>query len=321
MAASARRARRRRLLPMGDRSWRPLAEAQQGLLSWRQLRELGVTHAEVRHHVLMERWAHRSTEVVSTTTGPLSPEQRLWLGVLHAGPTAMVAGVNAAEQHGLKGWHRDEVTVLVSNPMSFEPLAGYRFFRSRRPGEVLRDPGKQPATCRLEPALLLFASQERSLRTALGSLAAATQQRLTTPDDLRMWVRKLAPLRRANQIREFLADLDGGAQSLTEAEVHRLCRDYGIRPPDTQQLRRDRQGRRRYTDCEWVLPGGRTLVLEIDGGFHDDVLQAMADRARNRKLTSPNRIVVACSAYEVRHEPWAVMEDLIALGVPRLLAS
>lgn len=61
----------------------------------------------------------------------------------------------------------------------------------------------------------------------------------------------------------------------------------------------------------------RAFLDDLDGGFHDDVLQAMADRARNRKLTTPDRIVVSCSAFEVRHEPFSLMEDPIALGVPR----
>lgn len=265
----------------------------------------------------MGRWAPRSTEVVSTTTGPLSPEQRLWLGVLHGGPTAMIAGLNAAELHGLKRWQRDEITVLVSNPMSFEPVEGYRFFRSRRSRGLLLGRGELPVM-KLEPALVLFASDEPHLRTALGALAAAVQQKLTTPAKLREWVGLLAPLPRAAPIRQFLDDLSGGAQSFAEAEALRLFREWGIARPSMQQPRRDRAGRRRFTDCEWKLSDGRTLVLEIDGGFHDDVLQAMGDRARNRKLATRRRQAIQCSTFELRHEPFEVMEDLIALGVPRV---
>lgn len=302
---------------MSDERWRDLAASQEGLLSWRQLRALGVTHAEVRHHVLMGRWAHRSREVVSATTGPLSPEQRLWLGVLHAGETAMIAGLSAAAVRGLKGWHREDITVLVSNPLSFEPLEGYRFFRSRKPTNLLRGPGELP-TARIEPAVLLFASREPHLRTALGSLAAVVQQKLTTPDKLREWVKLLTPLWRAPDIRVFLDDLDGGAQSLAEVDAGCLFREWGIKAPDRQVKRKDSTGRTRFTDCEWKLDDGRTLVLEINGGFHDDVLQSMADQRRNRKLTTSTRSVVSCSAFELRHEPYEVMTDLIALGVPRL---
>ena len=59
-------------------------------------------------------------------------------------------------------------------------------------------------------------------------------------------------------------------------------------------------------------------MLEVDGGFHDEVSQRGDDRARQRALTTTGRIVVSCSAHEIRYEAWAVMEDLIALGVPRV---
>ncbi len=301
---------------MGDRLWRELADAQAGLLSRRQLRGLGVTESEIRHHVAMERWAHRSSGVVSTTTGPLSLEQRLWLGVLHAGPTAMVGGLSAAERLGLKHWGRDDVTILVGNPLSFDPLPGFRFFRTRRPFKLLVAPGELP-TCRIAPAVLLFASTEPHLRTALGAVTATVQQRLTTPDELLEWIRLLTPLRRARHFRELLGDVTDGAQSLAEVDFRRACRRYGLQQPTRQRVRYDRRGRKRCTDNEWQLPNGILVILEIDGAFHDDVLQATEDRARNRRLSGPGRIVVQCTAWEARHEPERLIEDLIALGVPR----
>lgn len=300
---------------MADRLWEGLAEAQAGLLSHRQLRGLGVSRGEIRNHVRVGRWASRSGEVVSTTTGPLSLEQRLWLGVLHGGPSAMVGALNAAEVHGLKRWEREEITILVSNPMSFEPIGGFRFFRTRRPFKLLIAPGELPV-CRLEPAVLLFAAHEPHLRTALGAVTATVQQRLTTHERLVDWLDQLTPLRRAKHIRALLGDVAGGAQSMAEVDLHKSCREYGVRPPDAQRPRTDSRGRRRYTDAEWRLADGRVVVLEVDGSFHDDVMQATEDRRRNRRLTTPGRTVVQCSAWEMRHEPWEVMEDLIALGVP-----
>lgn len=302
---------------MGDRLWRELASCQAGLLSHRQLRGLKVSRGEIRNHVNVGRWASRSGEVVSTTTGPLSPEQRLWLGVLHGGPSAMVGGLNAAEVHGLKRWERDEITILVSNPMSFEPLPGYRFFRTRRPFKSLIAPGELPV-CRLEPAVLLFAAHEPHLRTALGAVTASVQQRLTTTERLTVWLDQLTPLRRARHLRDLLGDVSGGAHSMAEVDLRKACRAHGVRPPDSQRPRTDNRGRRRYTDAEWRLADGRTLVLEVDGSFHDDPAQATLDRRRNRQLTTSTRTVVQCSAWEIRHEPWEVMEDLVALGVPRI---
>ncbi|MCY7402734.1 MAG: hypothetical protein LH477_17585 [Nocardioides sp.] len=167
----------------------------------------------------------------------------------------------------------------------------------------------------------MFSGYEFNQRTAHGALAAVVQQRLTTPARLRTSLTSMAPLRRAKEFRLLLDDLEGGAQSLAEVDVKKACREFDVALPSTQKRRRDRAGRLRFTDCEWQLSDGRVVVLELDGSFHDDVLEATEHRARNRKLTTTMRVVVQCSAYEIRHAPWEVMEDLVALGVPRLSAA
>src|SRR5690349_18695100 len=95
--------------------WGELARAQAGVLSWRQLRALGVPRAVVRNKLSSGRWARRTEEVLTTTTGALSPEQRLWMAVLHCGPNAMIGGLTAAGLHGLRNWQRDDVCVIVPN--------------------------------------------------------------------------------------------------------------------------------------------------------------------------------------------------------------
>lgn len=296
--------------------WRALALLQHGLLSQRQLNELGVTRATVRSHLRARRWSQRSSSVYSITTGPLSWEQRLWRAVLHAGTDALIGGLTAAKVHGMRNWERAEITVLVANPLSFEPLDGVRFFRTRRAAADLRAPGDLPL-CRIAPAVLLFAAYEPVRRTGHGAVAAAVQQRLTTTTELASWLERLHPLRGARGFRALLGDIADGAQSVAEVDLRRACRRHHVQQPASQRARRDRRGRQRYTDAEWPLADGRTLVLEVDGAFHDDVLQAGADRARNRRLTTLDRVVVSCTAYELRHDPGSVMEDLIALGVPR----
>jgi hypothetical protein len=297
-------------------AWQRLARHQEGMISQRQLNELGVTRAFVRNQVRADRWVSRTSSVFSTTTGPLSWKQEVWRALLHAGPGALLGGLTAAKVHGLRNWDRDTITVLVTNDLSFEPIDGVVFFRTRRLIPLLQAPAPLPV-CRVAPAILLFAAHERSRRTAHGAVAATVQQRLTTVAELARWIELLRPLRRAREFRGLLDDLAGGAQSLAEVDLRRACRESRIKLPDSQRARRDRSGRRRYTDAEWRLADGRILVLEVDGAFHDDVLQAAADRARNRKLTTSNRVVVSCSAYELRYDAASVMEDLIALGVPR----
>ena len=271
----------------------------------------------MRNQVRAGRWAERTHSVYTTTTGPLSREQRLWVAVEHAGPDALIGGLTACELHGMKNWSRDDITVLVDQDLSFDPVDGVRFFRTRRSLSAMRHPTALPRSARVEPAVLLFAGHERSTRTALGAISATVQQRLTTPANLLEWTRTLRPLRRAASIRELLADIAGGSESLAEIDVLRLCRAWGLAPPRRQKKRRDRSGRLRFTDCEWDLPDGRVLVLEIDGGFHIDVENYTDDVQRHRGLTTDRRVVIRCTTYEVRHEPVGLMRDLIALGVPR----
>ena len=79
-------------------------------------------------------------------------------------------------------------------------------------------------------------------------------------------------------------------------------------------------GRWRYTDCEWDLPGGTTLVLEVDGAFHMEVEHWEDDLRRHRGLTRPGRLIVRCTSREIRDEPFQVAGDLRALGLRALCA-
>lgn len=293
-----------------------LVEKQAGIVARRQLLTYGVDRFHVRNQVAADRWVEQTPRVVSTTTGPLSLEQRRWLAVLHAGPRSMLGGLTAAAVHGLAGWERETITVLVDDELSFEPVPGVRFFRSRRPFDLLLNPGPGIARCRLEPAVLLWAGYDAKVRPAHGVLAAVVQQRLTTADRMIEWVDLLRPLRRAKPFKRTLSDVAGGSHSLAEIAVRRMCRRFGMPLPHRQRQRVDTAGRPRWTDCEWDLPDGAVLVLEVDGAFHMEVSQWNDDLRRTRRIMTRARIVVRCSAYELRHETDEVARDLIALGVP-----
>lgn len=294
-----------------------LLRAQAGIVARRQLLPLGIDADHVEAHVRARRWVVRTPRVISTVTGELTWRQRCWVAVLHAGPRSLLGGLSAAEHWGLDRWHRDAVTVLVDDELSFEPVEGVRFFRSRRPFDLLRSPRGGLPVVQLEPAILLWAGYDAAVRPAHGILAASVQQRLTSPERLLTWIETLRPLRRARAFKRTVGDLVDGAQSVAEIDVRRLCRRFGLRLPDRQRQRTDRSGRVRWTDCEWDLPDGTTLVLEVDGAFHLDVMQWGADIKRARSITTRQRLVVRCTAFELRHEMGDVARDLVALGVPR----
>jgi hypothetical protein len=295
---------------------RALIVDQHGMLARRQLTQHGIDWDRVRDQVAARRWVERTPRVISTFTGELTWEQRQWLGVLHAGPRSMLGSLTAAARHGLTGWQRPHVSVYVDDELSFEPVDGVDFFRSRRPFDLLRDPRPGIPLCRLEPSVLLFAGYETTPRPAHGVIAASIQQRLTTAERMVEWVDLLRPLRWAKPFRRTLGDIAGGAHSGAELDVRRMCRRFGVPLPAGQRPRLDRAGRRRWTDCEWRLPSGTTLVLEVDGSFHADVAESMIDHRRARRITAADRIVVRCSAYEVRFEPEEIVLDLVALGLP-----
>jgi hypothetical protein len=298
-----------------------LVARQAGVVARRQLLAHGRDRFSVRNQVASHRWVERTSRVVSTFTGEPTVDQLRWIGVLHAGPRSLLGGLTAAEHAGLRRWRREEVTVLVDDELSFEPVPGIDFFRSRRSFELLVDPGSPLPRCRLEPAVLMWAAYDALPRSAHAILASAVQKRLTTAERLLQWVDLLKPLRRAPAFRATLGDISGGSQSGAELDVLRMCRGYRLRPPDRQSPRRDRGGRLRWTDCEWDLPEGRILVLEVDGSFHMEVEHWGDDKKRSRRITTTRRTVIGCTAYELRHETGEVATDLVALGVPRVPQS
>ena len=175
--------------------------------------------------------------------------------------------------HGLRGWHRDVVTVLVDDELSFEALDGVRLLPLAPTPDNDAAATRHLPVRRIEPAVLLFAGYEADLRTGCGAIIASVQQRLSTTDRFDDWLESMRPLRRAREFRRLLCDVDGGAHSVAERDLRQACRAFGVALPRGQQARLDRIGRRRWTDAEWDLPDGRVLVLEVDVVFHDDVLQ------------------------------------------------
>lgn len=291
--------------------------AQAGMVSRRQLSSWGIDRFHVRNQVRARRWVERTSMVISTTTGPLSRAQLMWLGVLHAGPGSLIGGLSAAEVAGLERWHRDVVTVLVPDELDFDDADGVHYVRTRRDLAAMRDPRSRLPVCQVEPAVLLFAAYQHSRRTAQGVVAATVQQRISTPERLIAWVDGMKPLRWAGLFRRVIGEIAGGSTSGAELDVLRMCRECDLAPPDRQVPRLDAVGRRRFTDCEWQLPTGEVVVLEVDGAFHMEVEHWEDDLARQRRLSGRGRIIVRCTSRELRDEPHRVAADLRALGVPR----
>ncbi len=296
-------------------TWRSVATGQGGLIARRQLIRLGYDDRYVDRQVSAERWQLVSDVVVATTTGALTREQLMWVGVLHAGPNSAIGGLTALERRGLQHWHRDEITVLLAKSHNLAPVEGIRFVETRRP--VGLSSMGAPPTWRTEPAALLFSGYTPSAGTAHGLLAAVVQQRLTTSARLLAELPRMRPLRRSKAFRRTLEGVAEGAHSWGELAVARMCLAEGLPLPDRQVRRRDAAGRVRFTDAQWRLPDGRVVVLEIEGAFHMEVSHWEADIARERDLVVTGAVVLRCTDREIREDPGRIAASLRAVGVDR----
>ena len=293
-----------------------IAAIQHDVLHRQQLYARGWTVEQVRHEIEQGRWRSVAPAVVVLHSGPLSHEQRLWLGVLHAGRGAVLTHLTACVEAGLRWTAPATIDVLTPKGDLVSPLPGFRFRQTHRPYAYWVDREARLPRLRVEHAALLAAERDRHLRRAIGLLAAHVQQGLSDPDRLLTAASQIRKLRHGAFFKLALADIAGGAQSFAEIDVGRLCSEAGLPPPDRQVLRRDRDGRRRYLDCEWRLPDGRIVVLEIDGSFHMRTEHWWRDMKRERSVVVSGRSVLRCSSIEIRLEPWSIVRDLVEIGVP-----
>jgi hypothetical protein len=249
--------------------------------------------------------------VIALHTGPIAGPARRWVAVLTGGEGAALGSWTALELHGLVGWQRPALHIVVARGRHVTPLPGLVVHESRRhgPADVVRRSGLPTHT--VERAAVDAAAWSRSPRTAAGLLAAVVQQGLSQPDRLRLALDQAGRVGHRRRMFLALADIEGGAQALSEIDVGQLCREAGLPEPFRQRVRRDVTGRRRYLDAEWQLPDGSILVLEIDGIGHMEPGRWYDDLFRQAELDLDGRHrVIRLPASAARLEPERVVAVL-----------
>jgi hypothetical protein len=288
------------------------------VLAWRQLLLAGWTESQIVHELRFERWQSPAPGLVVVNTGLLMDVQREWVGVLHAGPGAVLSHLTAARRAGLRWVGGDVIDVLTPKGDLVAPLPGYFFHQTRRPYHLWVKPTPGPPRLPVEHAALLTAEREQSIRRGIGLLAGVVQQQLSTTPRLQRAIPTIRKLRNGKTFKLVLGDIAGGAQSFAEIDVGRLCDEAGLVAPTRQVVRIDKQGRRRYLDCVWELADGRVIVLEIDGSFHAEVVAWWSDMKRERAVVIQHGTVLRCSTVELRLEAADIIDDLRRIGVPPL---
>lgn len=266
------------------------------MLSRAQLRAAGVSRHVVRAQVEAARWRPLGRHVVVLSSGELSEPQRRWAGVLAAGSGAVLGGLTVLQAAGLRGWDDRRIHVLAPrrtrNRARCPELGWLVIRRSARLGPEEVHPVRLPPQVRVERAAVDAARWSTSARTGCGLLVAVVQQRLTTPARLVAALAVAGPVRYAEPLRRVLVDVQGGAGSLGEVDLDRLCRRHGLPRPFRQRRRRDSRGRRRYVDAWFRRADGRVVHVEVDGALHLEIRTWWADQWRQNELAMTGEILL-----------------------------
>jgi hypothetical protein len=250
---------------------------------------------------------------------PPTREQLMWIAVLDADPPSALASHSTLEASGFAGFAReaDLIHTLVDHGARYVPIPGVKVHESRRFSveDIVLAPGP-PRVANSRGAVDAGAWQPWP-RFACAMMAAVVQQGMCTPADLEAELETCGAIRHRRHMQLALLDIRDGARSLGELDIGRMCLRYGLQPPVRQRLRKDPAGRTRYLDCEWDLPNGEIVVLEVDGQHHMAVEHWDADMKRERKIVIGRRWVLRASTVEVRLDAAELASDLLAMGVPR----
>lgn len=293
-----------------------VAHQQAGILSRRQLLDLGLTRWEIAAELRAERWAPIGRQAVCVHRGPLSEEASHWVAVFEAGPRAFLDGESALLAAGLKGFEPRVIRVSVPRGARiFRTLPGVVIRQTRRwsPGD--RGPGRLPCA-RVEVAAVRAALWARSDREAALLLTMVVQQRLTRADRLALELLRVRRDRRRLFAHGVVLDLLGGVRSLGELDVVRECRRRGLPEPTKQVVRRTISGKY-YLDLVWEE---WNLVVEVDGIQHTWASEIVGDAVRQNAVTLSHMTVLRLPLLGLRVDPdsfFSQIEDaLAAAGCP-----
>jgi hypothetical protein len=283
-----------------------LAQDQAGVISRRQLLDLGLTPAQARAAVGARRWRPLELGVYATFTGPVSPLALLWAAVLRAGAGAVAGPRSSLWLIGVLDEPPSPMDVYVPAGRHIQ-VAGptHGSIRRCRDLERLRHPVASPPRLRVEPAVLEAADQLSREEQVVDVVLRAVQRRLTTPARL---ADSLAD-RRTHRWRALLIDLLSDAETgVASALERRWLRDVE-RPHGLPRGRFNHAdvsgGMRRYRDVEY--PYG--LVIELDGReAHPDDLR-FRDRRRDNRVAVTGRTTLRYGWREVASDPCGVAAE------------
>ena len=262
------------------------------------LTALGHTRAFARARVESGRWQVVHPSVYCAHTGPLSFESRCEAALRHVGRGAALDGATAAQLHGLAGYERAGIEIVVPHE---------RRVRQRPDLVVRRCRTWNGAPTRIRCGLPVV-DVERAVLIATtrapGALPATVQQGLTTPDRLAARLDELGRFRGRAAVAAAVTEAVGGSRSWLEAAFRRLVAEAGL-PPPVQQHPVDAGGRRVTLDA--CYPAER-VAIELDGrAYHLAATDWAADLRRQNAVVLAGWTLLRFTASDLRDCPGAVV--------------
>lgn len=292
-----------------DRQIARLAGRRNGVVAHRQLVELGLSEAAIRHRVANGRLhtLHRGVYAVGhRALAPLAAEAAALLAV---GDGAVLSQGTAAALWDLRtaGPEPVHVTLPGAGGSRLRRRRGIRLHavatlhpadRARRAGLPVTAPGRT----------LLDLAAGVSDRALVRSVEQAQVAGLVTAADLRALVRRSRGRRGVARLRAAIETIREPSLTRSEAEARLLdlVRRAELPPPRTNVRLHGFE-----VDFHWPE---RRLVVEVDGyAFHADRASFERDRRRDAALATAGQRVVRLTWRRITGEPEAVVRELRTL--------
>jgi very-short-patch-repair endonuclease len=306
-------------VPGPDDEWRTLPPDDASELDWLLFRQDNVLSREqalaaigrpaLRNRITQGRWQRPGRGVVVAHNGPLTRSQRIWVAVLAAGKGAVCAGLTAATLGGLRGYGPERIHLLIPVDRHITPVPGAVLHRTDQlPPEHVYERASPPRTM-MARSVVDAAAWAATDNDARAVVAAAFQQGRLAAEDIDRVLDAMRRTRRRALVLETAAYAAGGAHSLSEVDLVKLCRRFRLPLPDQQVRRVDRAGRARYLDAYWKR---WRLHVEVDGAWHLEVRAWWADMRRQNDLWIRGDRVLRFPAWLLARHPADVAAQIRA---------
>jgi Transcriptional regulator, AbiEi antitoxin/Protein of unknown function (DUF559) len=287
-----------------------LAERQHGVVSRRQLRDLGFVKSGIESR--LRRGAlhaiHRGVYAVGHRK--LTIEGRWMAAVLASGPSAVLSHRSAGQLWRLVP--RGSTAPEVTRPGTFRTRARIRAHHGTLPVDEIEEVDAIPVTLVARTILDLAAiSGRQQVERAMNEAEVrGLTSRLSLPDLLRRYPRR----RGSAVLRNLLGDDDALLSGVTKYELEvrfaTFIDDHGLPRP---RRNADLAVRGRFIEVDCLWPGQR-LIVELDGRAVHGTRQAFeADRERDRLLLADGWRVTRITWRQLRDDAPALAADLKAM--------